>query len=120
MDTWQYGIYSEMHRGDGVMEVKKIHTDKNFNLYVEFTDGQVRKVYIKEFLLSNNPDAIKVKNDLKTFQTAYIEDGVAISWPDLNVSLDPEGIYESGEIVNSKTHQTSANLFRALEKIVKA
>jgi hypothetical protein len=46
------------------MEIKSIKTDDSFNLYVEFTDGQIRRVNIKKFLLSDSPDANKVKNDL--------------------------------------------------------
>lgn len=82
------------------MVLKKISTDDKFNLYVEFTDGQLRKINIKTFLLSESPDAIAVKNQIADFKKAYIEDGVAISWKGLNVSLDPEIIYEEGEHIH--------------------
>ena len=71
---------------------KKIDTDDNFNLTVEFTNGQVRTVNIKDFLLSPN----EIKTNLKLFKTAFIEDGAAITWPN-GISIDPEIIYLEGQ-----------------------
>ena len=96
------------------MSPKKVWTDDKFNLYVEFKDGKIKKINIKTFLASDNADSKKVKSDLNVFKKVFLEDGYAISWPNLNVSLDPESIYEEGE---NATKEQSAAKYR--EKVNK-
>lgn len=78
---------------------KTLSTDDQFNLTVEFTDGQVRRVNIKEFVTSTGAKAHALKTDIKLFHKAFIEEG-AISWPN-NGSIDPEYVYLDGEKITS-------------------
>jgi hypothetical protein len=74
---------------------KKIMVDDSFNLYVDFENGEKRKINIKTFIDGKSA----IKDDLKLCKQAYIEDGV-ISWP-IGISIDPEHVYKDGEVIDS-------------------
>jgi hypothetical protein len=71
---------------------KKIFVDDDFNLYVEFADGEMRCVDLKTWIEGKS----KVKQDLDFCKQAFIEHGSIISWP-TGISIDPEIIYDEGE-----------------------
>jgi hypothetical protein len=87
-----------------IPDPQKVETDDNFNLIVEFTNGQVRSVNIKDFLLSSN----EIKTNLKLFKTAFIEDGAAITWSN-GISIDPEIIYMEGRKNRPKAKATPSD-----------
>jgi len=74
---------------------KKISVDDSFNLYVDFENGEKRKVNLKSFIDGKS----KVKEDLNLCKQAFIEDGI-ISWPN-GISIDPEHVYNDGEIITN-------------------
>ena len=77
---------------------KKVITSTDFTLIVEFENGELRRINIRDFLTSTGTKAQEIKNNIKLFQSAFVEDGAAISWPN-KISIDPDHIYESGEVI---------------------
>lgn len=77
--------------------VKLIAAD--FILTVEFSDGQIRQIDIRNFL-GNSSKASELKKSIALFKTAHIEDDVAITWRN-GFSLDPDVVYDEGEHVKS-------------------
>jgi hypothetical protein len=76
----------------------KAYVDDLFNLIVEFDNGEVRKVNLKDFIHGKSA----LKTNLALSKRVFIEDGVVISWPN-GISIDPEHVYEDGEkIVKTK------------------
>jgi len=76
--------------------LKNIYVDNDFNLYVEFNDGEKRRVNLKTWIDGNS----KIKNDIDFCKQAFIEHGCIISWPS-GLSIDPEEIYEEGIKINT-------------------
>ncbi len=76
--------------------LKNILVDDDFNLYVEFTDGEMRFVALKTWIDGNS----KIKLNLDFCKQAFIEENSIISWPN-GISIDPEIIYEKGEKISS-------------------
>ncbi len=72
---------------------KKIKMN-NFILTVEFSDRQVRQIDVRTFL-GNGRKVDEVKKSLAMFNTAFIEDELAITWKN-GFSLDPDVVYEEG------------------------
>ena len=96
----------------------KVHAT-DFILTVEFEDGQIRQIDVRTFLGAGKK-AESVKKNQKIFQTAYIEDGMSITWEN-GFSIDPDVIYEDGMIVNAlpATGNLQKRIKSALEKIVR-
>jgi len=76
--------------------IKKIFVDDDFNLYVEFSDGELRCVDLKTWIDGNS----KVKQSIDFCKQAFIEHGSIISWP-TGISIDPEIIYDEGHKINA-------------------
>lgn len=76
--------------------LKKIFVDDYFKLYVEFSDGQIRGVDLKNWIDGNS----RVKQDLAFCKQAFIEHESIISWP-TGISIDPEIIYDEGEKIDT-------------------
>lgn len=74
------------------MNLKKIFVDDNFNLYVEFSNGEIRHVDLKTWINGKS----RIKQDLHFCKKAFIEQGSIISWP-TGISIDPEIIYDKGK-----------------------
>jgi hypothetical protein len=103
---------------------KKIFVDDDFNLYVAFTDGEMRCVNLKTWIDGKS----KVKQDLAFCKQVFIEHGSIISWP-TGISIDPEIIYDKGEKINTfpkmekelpATGSYCQKVKTALEKTVKS
>ena len=90
---------------------------KDFILTVEFEDGQIRQIDIRTFLGScAKTDEIKKSKVL--FDTAYIEDGMSITWKN-GFSLDPDVVYDGGTIVRALPATGNFNkVITALKKLV--
>jgi hypothetical protein len=66
---------------------------KNFILTVEFEDGEVREVDFRKFF-GKCQKTDEIKESLSMFETAFIEDGLSITWKN-GFSVDPDVIYNS-------------------------
>jgi len=92
----------------------------NFILTVEFEDGQIRQIDVRTFLIAGTGvKAEEVKKSQDMFDTAYIEDGMSITWEN-GFSLDPDIIYEDGVVVNAlpATGSFKKKVENALAKII--
>lgn len=98
--------------------IKRIFVDDDFNLYVAFSDGEMRYVNLKTWVDGKS----KIKQDINFCKQAFIEHGCIISWP-TGISVDPEIIYDEGDKINTfPKMEKTANLVKlkaALAKIVK-
>ena len=72
--------------------INKIFVDDDFNLYVTFTDGEMRYVNLKTWVDGKS----KIKQDIDFCKQSFIEHGSIISWP-TGISVDPEIIYDKGK-----------------------
>lgn len=71
----------------------------NFILTVEFSDGKVKQIDARTFLRKDKKTD-EIKKSLSMFKTAFIEDGMAITWEN-GFSLDSDVVYEEGEDIQS-------------------
>lgn len=79
---------------ENIIPVPKKLTVHDFDLIVEFDNGQVRKIDLKTFL-GSCAKANELKRSKSLCKTAYIEDGISITWQN-GFSLDPDVVYEDG------------------------
>lgn len=90
---------STKNKGFGMIpEPTKLQAN-DFILTIEFTDGQIRQIDVRTFL-GGGIKSEEVKKSEAVFKTAYIEDGMSITWSN-GFSLDPDAVYEDGVAVNS-------------------
>lgn len=69
---------------------------ENFNLLLQYSNGEKRQFNIKNFLsntinLKNRPDAQEVSTDPKQFETVRVE-GPSVEWAN-GYDIDPEDLY---------------------------
>ncbi len=76
--------------------LKKLFVDDHFKLTVEFIDGEIRQVNLKDWIDGNS----RVKDDLDFCKSAFIENENIISWP-TGISIDPDFIYEKGTKIST-------------------
>lgn len=104
--------------------IKKIFVGDNFDLYVAFSDGEMRCVDLKTWIDGKS----KIKQDLEFCKQAFIEHGSIISWP-TGISIDPAFIYDKGDKINtfpkiekelSATGSQYDKIRAALEKVIKS
>ena len=86
---------------------------------VEFEDGQIRQIDVRTFL-GEGTKATEVKKSLTIFKTAFIKDGISITWKN-GFSLDPDVVYEDGTVLQSlpATGSFKRKVIHALEKVIK-
>jgi hypothetical protein len=102
--------------------IKKILVGDDFDLYVEFSDGEMRFVDLQIWIDGKS----RIKQDIDFCKKAFIEHESIISWP-TGISIDPEIIYNEGEKINTfpKENELPATgsyrqkVKAALEKLVK-
>ena len=87
----------------------------NFILTVKFENGQIREIDVRNFL-GDSPKSKEVKTSISMFNTAYIEDDIAITWEN-GFSLDPDVVYEDGKVLQNLP--STATLISALKKVIK-
>ena len=94
----------------------KLHVN-DFILTLEFENGQVRQIDVRTFL-GKGTKADEVKGSLAMCRTAYIEDGISITWKN-GFSLDPDVVYEDGMAVDAlpATGSFLKKVDRALKQI---
>ena len=104
--------------------IKKIFVGDDFDLYVEFSDGEMRFVDLQVWVDGKS----RIKQDIAFCKQAFIEHGSIISWP-TGISIDPEIVYDKGEKINTfpKTekelpatgsYSKNSKLLAALQKVV--
>jgi len=75
------------------MSPKKVYVDDAFNLFVEYADGEIKKLDLTQALAGSS-----LVRNITLCKQVFLEDGYAITWPN-GMSLDPDHVYQDGTSV---------------------